>query len=90
MLSKALEQVIVLVVFCVVLKRSFIFFPPFVLGCKSVRKIKHDHFSVHGDSLLVLSYVSVLLFSPFTCFSNPHAPTLVSGMLVKAGLPLEV
>ena len=53
--------------------------------------IKRGKFQYHWNSLLVLAYVFCFIvfthvFVPFTSFPNRRAPTLVSGILVKAGL----
>ena len=76
----------VVFVFCFILLLLF--------GVRSILskwKLNTGIFSIHWNALPALSYVFYFIiflcvFVIFTCFSNIHAPTLVSAIFVEAGL----
>ena len=86
LMSQVLERVAALVVLCVMLKQSFAFFPPFVLGYKSVWKINHRwsqnsefsfQFSLRcpSSTILRLGLSSLSLFL-LANICHPHPRTL--------------
>ena len=67
---------------------SLSYFSLFWLGYLSKWKLNADDLSIYWDSLLILLYVAVLLFSLVSSFSLPVClyPTLADGIIVKAAL----
>ena len=80
LMLQVLEQVIALFVLCVMVKKSFAFFPPFWIGVYKHMENKCGHIQYSPDcspgSILHrgISFISVVLL---LSFSNPHPPCFV-------------
>ena len=77
--------------YCIMFMQFFFslsYFSLFWLGYLSKWKLNADDLSIYWDSLLILLYVAVLLFSLVSSFSLPVClyPTLADGIIVKAAL----
>ena len=82
-------EVTVLIVLCIMLKQSFVFFPLWYWGI--LWKINRSGFQYSLELPLdtILCFLLYYFHShlhPLYNFSGPHAPTLISGISVRAGL----